>query len=74
MMTATALNKTQVHLLQMFKVDNSQGGLDELKELLYSYYSKKMEESLNKLWDSGALDQKRLDEINNMDLHQLQIS
>ncbi len=74
MMTATALNKTQVHLLQMFKVDNSQAGLDELKELLYSYYSKKMEESLNKLWDSGALDQKRLDEINNMDLHQLQIS
>ena len=71
-MTATALNKTQVHLLQMFQVDNSQDGLDELKELLYSYYSKKMEESLNKLWDSGALDQKRLDEINNMDLHQLQ--
>ena len=74
MMTATALNKTQVHLLQMFQVDNSQDGLDELKELLYSYYSKKMEESLNKLWDSGALDQKRLDEINNMDLHQLQYS
>lgn len=73
-MTATALNKTQVHLLQMFQVDNSQDGLDELKELLYSYYSKKMEESLNKLWDSGALDQKRLDEINNMDLHQLQYS
>ena len=73
-MTATALNKTQVHLLQMFQVDNSQDGLDELKELLYSYYSKKMEESLNKLWDSGALDQKRLDEINNMDLHQLQFS
>ena len=74
MMTATALNKTQVHLLQMFQVDDSQDGLDELKELLYSYYSKKMEESLNKLWDSGALDQKRLDEINNMDLHQLQYS
>ena len=73
-MTATALNKTQVHLLQMFQVDDSQDGLDELKELLYSYYSKKMEESLNKLWDSGALDQKRLDEINNMDLHQLQFS
>ena len=73
-MTATALNKTQVHLLQMFQVDDSQDGLDELKDLLYSYYSKKMEESLNKLWDSGALDQKRLDEINNMDLHQLQYS
>ena len=67
-MAATVLNSTQVHLLQMFQVDDSQKGLEELKELLYSYYSKKMDESLNELWDSGVLDQKRLDEINNMDL------
>lgn len=65
-MAATVLNSTQVHLLQMFQVDDSQKGLEELKELLYS--SKKMDESLNELWDSGVLDQKRLDEINNMDL------
>ena len=67
-MAATVLNSTQVHLLQMFQVDDSQKGLEELKKLLYSYYSKKMDESLNELWDSGVLDQKRLDEINNMDL------
>ena len=42
-MAATALNSTQVHLLQMFQVDDSQNGLEELKELLYSYYSKKMD-------------------------------
>ncbi len=73
-MTATALNRTQVHLLQMFQVDDSQKGLDELKELLYSYYSKKMNEALNELWDSGVLNQERLDEINNMDLHKLQMA
>ena len=73
-MAATVLNSTQVHLLQMFQVDDSQQGLEELKELLYSYYSKKMDESLNELWDSGVLDQKRLDEINNMDLHKLEMS
>ena len=33
-----------------------------------------MDESLNKLWDSGVLDQKRLDEINEMDLHKLKMS
>ena len=71
-MAATVLNSTQVHLLQMFQVDDTQKGLEELKELLYSYYSKKMDESLNELWDSGVLDQKRLDEINNMDLHKLE--
>lgn len=73
-MAATFLNSTQVHLLQMFQVDDSQKGLEELKELLYSYYSEKMDESLNELWDSGVLDQKRLDEINNMDLHKLEMS
>lgn len=70
-MAATALNMTQVHLLQMFQVDKSQRGLEELKELLYSYYSKKMNESLDELWDSGVLNQERLDEINQMDLHKI---
>lgn len=70
-MAATVLNRTQVHLLQMFQADDSQKGLEELKEVLYAYYSKKMEKSLDELWDSGVLDQRRLDEINNMDLHQL---
>ena len=70
-MAATALNMTQVHLLLMFQIDRSQKGLDELKDLLYSYYSKKMDESLNELWDSGILNQERLDEINQMDLHKI---
>lgn len=70
-MATTALNMTQVHLLQMFQIDNSQRGLEELKELLYSYYSKKMDESLNELWDTGVLNQEKLDEINQMDLHKL---
>ena len=51
--------------------DSSQQGLDELKALLYSYYSKKMKVSLDELWDAGVLDQQRLDELNNMDLHKL---
>ena len=44
-MAATVLNSTQVHLLQMFQVDDSQKGLEEL---LYSYYSKKMQTSAMK--------------------------
>jgi len=30
-----------------------------------------MDERLNELWDTGILNQKRLDEINEMDLHKL---
>ena len=64
-------NPMQIHLLQMFSLDKKEQGLIELKDVLYNYYSKKMNNRLNELWDNGTLDQARLDEINQMDLHQL---
>ena len=64
-------NPMQIHLLQMFSIDKEEKGLVELKDVLYSYYSKKMNNRLNELWDNGTLNQARLDEINQMDLHQL---
>jgi len=63
-------NPMQIHLLKMFSVDKAEKGLIELKDVLYNYYSKKMQGRLNELWDNGTLDQARLDEINQMDLHQ----
>lgn len=57
--------------MKMFEIDKSQEGLEELKNLLYNYYSSKMKIALDELWDSGELDQTRLDEINNMDLHKI---
>lgn len=69
---ATVFNPIQIHLLKMFELDKSQSGLAELKTVLYNYYSDKMKRQLDKLWQSGELNQKRLDEINNMDLHKLE--
>ena len=57
-------NPMQIHLLQMFSLDKEEKGLIELKDVLYNYYSKKMNNRLNELWDNGTLDQARLDEIN----------
>ena len=70
-MEATVFNPLQIHLLKMFALDKSQKGLKELKDVLYRHYSAKMEENLDALWQSGQLNQERLDEINQMDLHQL---
>jgi len=64
-------NPIQIHLLKMFEVDKAEVGLVELKEVLYNYYSTKMQNRLDELWDNGTLDQARLDEINQMDLHHL---
>lgn len=66
-MEATVFNPIQMHLLKMFSYDTSLEGLEELKEVLYQYYSKRMNEKLDELWDQGTLDQKKLDEIDEMD-------
>lgn len=68
---ATTFTPTQIQLLKMFDADKTEKGLQELKEVLFNYYQQKMSSSLDKLWESGVLDQKRLDEINEMDLHQI---
>ncbi len=70
-MKTTTFNPIQIHLLQMFAYDNSPQSLEELKDVLYKHYSQRMNTKLNELWDEGILNQKRLDEINKMDLHQL---
>ena len=70
MEATTTFNEAQIHLLQMFAVNRSKRGLDELCEVLYKHYTQRLNEKLDSLWASGTLDQKRLDEINEMDLHQ----
>jgi len=54
----------------MFERNRSEEELRELQSVISDYYAKKLNDHLNKLWDEGILDQKRLDEINEMDLHQ----
>jgi len=68
-MEATVFNPIQIHLLKMFERNKSEEELRELQMVISDYYAKKLNDRLNKLWDEGVLDQKRLDEINEMDLH-----
>ena len=70
-MRTTVFTPTQIHLLKMFQYMKTEEELVELKNLLFHYYSHKIDERLDELWDAGILDQKKLDEINEMDLHQL---
>ena len=50
----TTLNPTQIHLLRMFSADNTEKGLQELKEVLFNYYYEKMNKSLDELWTAPA--------------------
>lgn len=66
---AAIFNPVQQHLLKMFAFDGSEARLLEVKTVLANYFRKKADECLDALWDSGVLDQARLEEINKMDLH-----
>ena len=46
-METTVFNPIQRHLLEMFSYDKSQEGLEELKEVLFQYYSKRMNTKLD---------------------------
>ncbi len=68
-MEATVFTPAQIHLLRLFQFNKREEDLEEMKEVLHQYYAKKMDVHLQKMWESGELDQKRLDEINQMDIH-----
>lgn len=50
-------------ILTMFAFDGSEARLKEVKEVLTKYFSEKLDQRLNDLWDSGVLNQKKLDEL-----------
>ena len=65
----TVFNPAQIYLLEVFSSIKSDEELNDIKQLVADYYAKRLDEMTEKLWQSGELDQKRLDEINEMDLH-----
>lgn len=65
----TVFNPAQLYLLGLFSRIKSDEELNDIKQLVSDYYAKRLDAHLEKLWDEGVLDQKRLDEINEMDLH-----
>lgn len=62
-MAATVFYSVQEHLLRMFAFDGSEERLKEVKEVLTKHFSQKLDDRLNDLWDSGALNQEKLDEL-----------
>ena len=49
----------------------SEERLMEVKEVLTKYFSQKLDDRLNELWDSGILNQEKLDELRKIDVRTL---
>lgn len=59
----TALNPTQIHLLEMFSYAKTQEAFDEVKKALFQYFSQKVEDDMDALWDSGEWDDEKNENI-----------
>lgn len=67
-MEATKLNSTQLHLLQLFEFCRTEDDTDDLKEVLSEYYAKRLDNMLDDLWESGELNQEKINVIKNTHL------
>ena len=69
MMNATQMTPTQIHLLKLFSFDRSESRALEIKEVLMRYFQDRLDAEADRLWDEGILNQERLDQLRNKDLH-----
>ena len=68
-MEATVLNPTQMHLLKLFAFNNSEEYAREIQMLLTRHFQAQLDAEADRLWDEGILNQEKLDEIRQEDLH-----
>lgn len=68
-MEATVLNPTQVHLLKLFSFNNSEEYAREIQMVLTRHFQARLDAEADRLWDEGILNQEKLDEIRQEDLH-----
>ena len=68
-METAIFNPVQQHLLKMFAFDGSEERLSEVKTVLSDYFRNNADACLEGLWNSGKLNQAKLDELRHQDLH-----
>ncbi len=64
-----ALNKAQMSVLRLLGRMKTVEEVEELRQVILDYYAKKIDEGMDKLWDSGAWSQERIDSILREDVH-----
>ncbi len=55
------LNPVQLAILESFAGANSQEELDDITQLLRDFYAKRLEMEMQRLWDNGKLDGRKLE-------------
>lgn len=64
----TVFNEAQLHMLELASHIKTTEGLEELKDQLAEYYARRADEEMEKLWQSGAWNEQKLEELRHMHL------
>lgn len=62
-MEAITFSPAQVHVFNLVSHIKSSVGLDQLREQLAAFYADKVDEEMDRLWESGEWNEQKLHEL-----------
>ncbi|MBR1916270.1 MAG: hypothetical protein IJ832_00230 [Bacteroidaceae bacterium] len=62
-MQINTMNKSQMMILESFAGAQDEQELNDLIDVLRDFYAKRLEREMQRLWDNGTLDDKRLEQL-----------
>ena len=62
-MEAITFSPAQVHVLNLVSHIKTAMGLEQLRKQLAAFYAKQVDEEMDRLWESGQWDEKKLQEL-----------
>lgn len=68
-MEAHVLTPVQQDLLRLFSFDHSDNFAKEIKSVLNSYFQSKIDEETDRLWETGVLNEEKLEQLRHENLH-----
>ena len=66
-MERTVFNPAQMELLEMMSFVDSPEALSQLKKVISDYFAKQAQEEIDRLWESGQLDENKVESFRNLD-------
>lgn len=64
-MAATVLNEAQMSILRLLGSMKTVEEVDELRQVICDYYTRRVDEEVDKLWESGQWDDKKNEAVLN---------
>ena len=60
------LSPAQVNILDMMSFIKTQKAIDELNEILSNYFSNRLDEEIDKLWEDGSLNENKVESFRHL--------